>query len=328
MRPTRFRIACEGVKRKMSAQRTYPIALAHGIARFDFLRRSIEAGFRRRFGDVFDEILSQLASHGIKVETDRLHYFRGIKSFLEEDGFDPYHTNVSFAESIQNRAALLKSQIEGILSSTGADKVHIIAHSMGGLDSRFMIARMGMADRVASLTTIGTPHLGTSLADVGLREGGEELIQILEQAIDLRGFGDLARDSCAAFNDALRNMEAANDVFYQTYASAQDRPGIFGLLKPSWDIINREEGENDGLVPVTSQKWVPELTADDGRTKTIVQKRFPIPADHLNEVGWWDLDELRGDGPFRRLDQRDDFELAIKHVYLEIARGLRAQSPV
>ena len=45
-------------------------------------------------------------------------------------------------------------------------KIHIIAHSMGGLDSRYMISKLGMADRVLSLTTISTPHHGSPIADI------------------------------------------------------------------------------------------------------------------------------------------------------------------
>ena len=40
-------------------------------------------------------------------------------------------------------------------------KVNIIAHSLGGLDARQMLTHLGMGSRVASLTTVGTPHRGT-----------------------------------------------------------------------------------------------------------------------------------------------------------------------
>ena len=39
----------------------------------------------------------------------------------------------------------------------GCEKVNIIAHSKGGLDSRYMITHLGLADKVASLTTVATP---------------------------------------------------------------------------------------------------------------------------------------------------------------------------
>jgi len=49
-------------------------------------------------------------------------------------------------------------------------RVHIIAHSMGGLDARLMIYRYRLEDRVASLTTVGTPILA-----VPMRLGDEEI---------------------------------------------------------------------------------------------------------------------------------------------------------
>jgi len=308
-----------------SAQ-TYPIVLAHGIARFDFLRESFKLNSRKLFGDAFDNVLLHLQAHGIP--TDRLHYFRGVLSFLKADGFDVHHSNVSFAKGLETRANDLKGQVQRILDFTGAKKVHVIAHSMGGLDSRFMIAKLGAADIVASLTTIGTPHLGTSFADFGLSKGGTELIERVGRVIDLRGFGDLSTEACRKFNESIRNAEAATEVFYQTYSAAEERKLVFNLLQPARDIINKAEGDNDGLVPVTSQAWQTELRGDDGTVKQIAQKRFPIPADHLNEVGWWDLNEIHADGPFHGLQGREHYETAIKQIYLDIARDLRTRFPL
>jgi len=255
----------------MATQRTYPIALAHGIARFDFLRESFKLKSQKLFGKVFDDILEYLVRHGVKI--DRLHYFRGILSHLEDHDFDVHHTTVSYAKSLETRAGDLKKQINNILSSTGAKKVHIIAHSMGGLDSRFMIAKLGMAASVASLTTIGTPHHGSSFADFKLNEkGGSELIAKLSRAIDLRGVADLSRAACAKFNESVQSVEAANEVFYQTYSSWEERELIFTFLQLSWDVIEKAEGKNDGLVSVASQRWQEELVGEGGTVKKIVQK--------------------------------------------------------
>lgn len=52
----------------------------------------------------------------------------------------------------------IRKKIEGIVEETGCGKVNIIAHSKGGLDSRYAISNLGAAPMVASLTTINTPH--------------------------------------------------------------------------------------------------------------------------------------------------------------------------
>lgn len=312
----------------MSARRTYPIALAHGIARFDFLTDAFNLKSRNLFGDVFDKILVHLANSGVSVVQDGLHYFRGIQTFLKADGFDARHTRVGFATGLASRAEDLRGQVNQILQETKSDKVHIIAHSMGGLDARAMIARLDMAGKVASLTTIGTPHLGTSFADWKLKNGGNALIELVGKAIDLKGFTDLTRDACRKFNDSVREAEAANGVFYQTYAASEGREAVLVFLQLAWDIIKKEEGDNDGLVSLTSQAWQAELAGADGKRKQIVQKKFPVPADHLNEVGWWDLNELHGARTLLSLGARERYETSIREVYRDIARDLRDRFPL
>jgi triacylglycerol lipase len=311
----------------MSAQRTFPIVLAHGIARFDFLRESIQLQAERLFGVSFDNILSHLSDHGIHLHTDNLHYFRGIRSQLEDEGFVVRQTNVGFATRLKDRAHDLQSQIEGVLRETGGTKVHIIAHSMGGLDSRFIISKLGMADRIASLTTIGTPHFGSSFADAGVAEGGEVLLDAVSSVIDVHGFEDLTSTACDSFNASVAEVEAKNQVFYQTYASVEEHDMVFSILQPSWDVITRAEGSNDGLVSLTSQSWVSELVGGDGSRKPVPHHQFPVSGDHLNEVGWWDLEEMRGTGAFNKLIEKDAYERQIRDVYSGIARDLRAQFP-
>jgi len=280
----------------------FPIVLAHGIARFDILRRQVEES----------GLLPAVAS------ADALHYFRNIKTFLESQGFKVFHSNVSFAAPINKRAGELAQQIDKIREK-GHEKVHLIAHSMGGRDARHMIVDIdGMADKVASLTTIGTPHNGTSFADWGIGHGGDEIIRALEPILDLRGFAELTTEACARFNNEARDQEAENPVVYQTYSSHETKRRTLGLLQPPWQIISDREGDNDGLVPVSSQSWCSSLTASRGATKPVRQNQFSVPADHFNQVGWWDVNELFG------LQRRSAYEAKIQNVYLEIARTVSA----
>lgn len=292
---------------------THPIVLAHGIARFDFLL----ASFIRQLGPLRDA--ADLAADG-------LHYFKGVARHLRGEGFEVHHSAVSFAAGLPRRAEDLKGEVARVLKPKGRGKVHIIGHSMGGLDARYMIARLGMADRVASLTTVGTPHLGTSLADWGLTHTNHRLIQRLRRIIDLEGFLALTPAACRAFNQSAAESEAANHVFYQTYASSEPRRKIFTPFKRTWDIINRAEGDNDGLVSHASQMWVPELKGPRGRVKKVRQHHFPVPADHLNEVGWCDIGALNlRDTPLSQLVKAvSEYESSIKDVYLKIARDVAA----
>ena len=53
------------------------------------------------------------------------------------------------------------------------DPLHVIAHSMGGLDARYAIRNVPqVADRVKTLVTIGTPHRGSPVADAVVARTG------------------------------------------------------------------------------------------------------------------------------------------------------------
>ncbi len=222
------------------------------------------------------------------------------------------------------RARALSEQINTILEGRPGAKVHIIAHSMGGLDARHMIVDIeGMAQKVACLTTIGTPHLGTSFADFGVSKGGRLVIDVLKPIINIEGFEDLTTASCLRFNKRAMNSEATNPVVYRTYASSEERDLVFLPLQLSWFLINHREGANDGLVSVKSQQWNGRLVGSDGSVKIVQQFRFPVAADHLNEVGWWDLQETNPALGLLNIEkQKTAYEQKIKDVYLQIARTL------
>jgi len=290
---------------------SFPIVLAHGIARFDFLTEKVE----NKLG-LPESVLS-----------DQLEYFKGIKSHLEAHGFTVSHPNQSFSGSVDLRAQQLRDRVNTVISTTGSPKVHIIGHSMGGLDARHMIVDHGMAERVATLTTIGTPHHGSPVADhIKNKPGGKLLLKVLSQVLnlDIDGLDDLTTDVCEAFNRRAEDAEARNPVKYQTYSAFENVTDIVAPLVPGWVKISSIDGANDGLVSVRSQQWAKELIASDGTRNQIAQHQFPFGADHLNEVGWWDPEEfinpLFGGGNV--LKQKLDYEKKVRDLYLEIAQGL------
>jgi triacylglycerol lipase len=66
-------------------------------------------------------------------------------------------------------------RIEEICAATGAERVTLVGHSMGGLVSRAYLRRHGAA-RVAKLITLGSPHRGSMLAKLGLGENGRQMV--------------------------------------------------------------------------------------------------------------------------------------------------------
>ena len=84
------------------------------------------------------------------------------------------HNTLAFAPNIvpyakiETRAARWVRLIHKIKNQTGAGKLNIVAHSMGGLDMRYALSQLDAAPHVSSLTTVSTPHHGTSLAELAL----------------------------------------------------------------------------------------------------------------------------------------------------------------
>jgi len=97
-----------------------------------------------------------------------VEYFRGVANHLQQlFGVRVFATKTGPKDSVRERAADLDREIS---ARFGSDPVHIIAHSIGGLDARYALTAMGSQAqaRIASLTTVATPHAGTYLADIAI----------------------------------------------------------------------------------------------------------------------------------------------------------------
>ena len=70
----------------------------------------------------------------------------------------------STGSSNKTSASRLKSFVDGALSTTGQAKARLIAHSNGGLVSRWYRVFEGGSTKTSKLITLGTPHQGTTFA--------------------------------------------------------------------------------------------------------------------------------------------------------------------
>lgn len=208
----------------------YPVVLAHGLLGFDELR------------------LAGKYLPGVQ-------YWRGIREALQHAGVEVITTSVPTTGSISERAEALHEQIRD--KARGKD-VNIVAHSMGGLDSRWLISRIQPPEfKIKSLTTIATPHRGSSAADMLFRDIGQDninqLYKILARLkVDTGAFAQLTR----GFMEDTFNPVTPNDpqVRYFSYGAAA-QPHILSVFRLSHDLMEVIEGPNDGLVSVASSRW-------------------------------------------------------------------------
>lgn len=188
----------------------------------------------------------------------KLCYWGRIPKLLKDRGCKVFFGGQDSCATIEGNALILKDRIEYVLKETGAEKVNVIAHSKGGLEMRYLISTMKMDGVIASLTTIATPHRGSATIEkipkFVLKIAGFFMNLWMRLMGDkhpdaYRAYLSFRADSAVEFNE--NNPDSPN-VYYQSYAFVMRRD-IF--LWFTHIIINKIEGENDGLVSVKSAEW-------------------------------------------------------------------------
>jgi triacylglycerol lipase len=166
-----------------------------------------------------------------------LHYFNGVADHLRDKGHTVFEPQVNPIGSIQNRGDQLT---EKILQQTNAgDRVHILAHSMGGLDARYALTNsIDLVQRVATLVTIGTPHRGSPVADAVVRGTGplfDKIPDFLKRklASNAGAIQDLTTTRCIAFDAATIDVSGVRYMNVATPQRAAIRCFFFSLRPPS-----------------------------------------------------------------------------------------------
>ena len=198
-------------------------------------------------------------------------YFRGLAAIYPAE--TTLFARVSALGSVEMRAAELA---RAIAAKFPAGEVHVVAHSMGGLDTRCLLAQdmegLASGGRVVSLSTISTPHHGSPLANLVL--GGLYAVELPFRSI-LAEFpaltGQVVADLSTEGAPGFKEKDPVAGVKYFCYAGKTVESE---LLHPLHFYINAREGENDGVVSVASATW-PEQLAEE-----------PWEADHISEIGY------------------------------------------
>ena len=216
--------------------------------------------------------------------------FSGVVEALKEKGITAFRPLVHPTASIEERA---KQLLDFIVQEIGAaEPIHIVAHSLGGLDARYLISPKGLdqGGRVISLTTLSTPHHGSCLAEIipeSLRsvmakgaDIGRHLILSEEDKSFLTAIAENRWDSLVQLTPAYvrevfnPKVIDAPPVRYFSYAGSIDPSRITLntlIRKAAWQYIHDCEVENDGMVSVQSAQWG--------------EFRGVLPADHSEVIG-------------------------------------------
>lgn len=132
-----------------------------------------------------------------------LEYWYGIPAALQKSGAQVFTTQVSTVNSSELRGEQLLAQVEDIIAITGAEKVNLVGHSLGGQTARYVAAMI--PDKIASVTSIGSPVKGTPAADIVQKLADNpaytrivlRLLNGLAVLVDRASGGDLPQDAAA-----------------------------------------------------------------------------------------------------------------------------------
>lgn len=216
----------------------HAIVLAHGLLGFDHL----------------------------KIAGTKQHYFRGIANHLGAQGAVVLTSKVNPLGTVPERAQVLADFVREI----DERRVLIVGHSMGGLDARYAISKLGLASCVSALVTVATPHQGSCLADPTLPvRAVRSLLGSVGVTTDAMNW--LGESHAEDFNAEVQDV---SDVFYGSIVGVTTRARVLSapMLLASYELLSRLRGENDALVPAFSQHW--------GKTLKVV------PAHHFGQIGW------------------------------------------
>ena len=215
--------------------------------------------------------------HGILGFAKRfgMDYFRDIPGRFREQGLRVLVPELDPTEGVEFRGAQLRDQIQAAAAAGTIDssqKTHIIAHSLGGLDSRYILSPANpnqLKVPIRSLTTISTPHRGSPVADVidnpqalspfphlPFTAGPNLLEPVLNAlSISLNGLRNLTTSACRSFSE--KYIDNPNVSYFSNAGSG--RAGFPQASAPFLlfhQYISAATGQpSDGMVPVPSAQW-------------------------------------------------------------------------
>jgi triacylglycerol esterase/lipase EstA (alpha/beta hydrolase family) len=210
--------------------------------------------------------------HGVMAKDNNLFWGR-IPEKLKSVGINVFLGNTDSWSGIENNALSLKKTVDSVLEECTAEKVNLIAHSKGGIDSRFLISTLEYAPKIASLTTISTPHLGSEIADFIFDKKyihtklAKKITRFLAELYGDKSpdphklLKDLTTENMCKFNQKNLDMDS---VYYSSYQSLMKNSFDDLTFFLSYQLIKKIAGENDGIVSLKSSKWGESCTLIKG----------------------------------------------------------------
>ena len=217
----------------------------------------------------------------------------------------------------------LKVSVDSALAAFGAEKVNIIAHSKGGLDSRALANLPEYAGKIASITTVSTPHRGIgwlskiwpfSFVFIVIASGIFYPLLRLFPGDKKPNMYKLAKimtkKGCEKFNAETPDNP---NIFYQSFAGNMTPSSSGGIFFITRIAANRFDGENDGLIPVETAKW--------GLFRGTLAGGGKRGLSHADEIDFFKRD-FEGENV---LSHDDETYTSVPEIYARIVNDLKSR---
>jgi len=180
-----------------------------------------------------------------------------LERHLRKAGFSNVHTlNYNpLLQDVPEIAARLKERVELLRAITGAPRVHLVGHSLGGLVIRWFVQELGGSAMVDTAITVASPHQGT-LAALGAAPFGKTAKQLLPGS-----------DVITRLNSRPL-AKAAPGVRWVAFYSNLDllvQPGLSGKLDGAVNVLVKDHGHLSILLSIKVARSIMEqLEASEG----------------------------------------------------------------
>lgn len=270
---------------------TYPIVLAHGLMGWDAI--------------------------------GPIDYWWGIPSGLQSGGATVIVSQVSAANASEVRGEQLLAELRRLKAAYGYSKFNLIGHSHGGQSVRYVAAVA--PSLVASVTTIGTPHTGSPVADAikagtsttGTTAWVASVVNAMASLISyLSGDPDLAQDSEAAMNSLTSSGAAAFNASYPqgkpSSTCGQGAASVNGVQYYSiggTSVVTNVLDPGDALLSITATTF--GSTANDGMVGQCSAHWGTVLRD---DYAWNHIDEMNHAFGLRGVFAPDPVEVYRAHA--------------
>lgn len=221
--------------------------------------------------------------HGLNSSSNTWWNENNMYDTAYQNGYETAFIDLYPTKNMWDNGALLAQKISDIYSYYG-EKVVVVAHSKGGIDTQSALVHHGAYPYVARVITLSTPHYGSQLADLAYSSWAGWLTGILGSKNDATyslqtGYMSYFRSETDHHPNVNRNP---------IYTFGGTKWGSFGSSLYWGGLYLRAYGSNDGAVTVNSSRlpYGTELRVGDWNHSTIKEgsSTFNIFKNYLNEA--------------------------------------------